>query len=60
MSHRRRRPEELEGVEIIASGYEWICPYCEQFHRILETTEEVKCQRCHRRYKVTDIHDATP
>jgi len=27
---------------------------------IMETAEKVTCQRCHRRYKVTDIHHATP
>nr|MBI3613944.1 hypothetical protein [Nitrospirota bacterium] len=54
------RPDELESVEIIASGYEWICPSCEQFHQTMETAEEVQCQRCHRRYTVTDIHHATP
>ena len=32
MSNQPGRLDELESVEIIASGYEWTCPSCEQFH----------------------------
>jgi len=60
MSDQDRPPEELDSVELIASGYEWVCPRCDQFHRIMETVEEVECQRCHWRYEVGDIHHATP
>lgn len=36
----------METVDIIASGYEWICPECEEFNTEIEITEEVQCQEC--------------
>lgn len=38
-------------VELIASGYEWTCPNCDHFHVIVEVTETVKCNGCHKVYK---------
>lgn len=38
--------EELPMVDIIASGYEWICPVCEEFNAEIEITETVKCPAC--------------
>lgn len=37
-----------ETVDIIASGYEWVCPKCEHFNREIEHTEQVQCEMCER------------
>lgn len=37
-----------EMVDVIASGYEWICPKCEHFNTEIEYTEQVKCSMCER------------
>lgn len=36
----------MKTVDIIASGYEWICPECETFNQEIEITETVKCCSC--------------
>ena len=33
-------------VDIIASGYEWICPDCSQLNHEIEYKEVVSCQNC--------------
>jgi len=38
-------------VDIIASGYEWVCPACGQFDKEIEVTEEVTCISCHKTFK---------
>ena len=35
-------------VDVIASGYEWICPKCEYFNKEIEHTEQVQCNQCRR------------
>lgn len=37
-----------ETVDIIASGYEWICPKCEHFNTEIEYTKQVQCNQCER------------
>lgn len=37
-----------ETVDIIASGYEWVCPKCEHFNMEIEYTEQVRCFLCER------------
>ena len=34
----------METVDIIASGYEWICPKCGRFNTEIEITETVICE----------------
>jgi len=53
-----RQPSEP--VELIASGYEWICPHdsCGEFNKVIEVREFVVCQKCKRRYRVQDYHHA--
>lgn len=34
---------KLPTVDIIASGYEWICPECGRYQREIEGTETVIC-----------------
>jgi len=36
----------METVDIIASGYEWICPECGRFNTEIEITETVICEEC--------------
>lgn len=38
--------EESERVDLIASGYEWICPNCEKYNREIESKEHVTCGQC--------------
>jgi hypothetical protein len=33
-------------VDLIASGYEWICPGCEILNKEIEITGTVKCHEC--------------
>ena len=42
-------------VDLIASGYEWVCPKCETFNREIEVTEAVKCKRCQRKFGVASF-----
>ena len=36
--------EAMKHVDIIASGYEWICPNCEHYNREIEATATVRCE----------------
>lgn len=33
-------------VDIIASGYEWICPICEKFNKEIDYSQFVTCSEC--------------
>lgn len=33
----------MKSVELIASGYEWECPYCGKLNHEIEVTETVTC-----------------
>lgn len=47
-----------ESVELIASGYEWVCPHGKHLNREIEVTQEVTCRKCKRVYDVQDYHHA--
>lgn len=47
-----------ETVDIIASGYEWICPKCEKFNTEIEITEQVKCSDCGRVFETNPAEHA--
>ena len=49
----------MESVQLIASGYEWICPDCNSFNKEIEVTERVKCHSCKKTYAVDDYYHAT-
>jgi len=51
---------ELEPVEIIASGYEWICPKCKTLNKIHEIPLEeiVKCIHCNTKFRIEDFYHA--
>lgn len=42
-----------EYVDIIASGYEWICPACEHLQKEIEYMEEVICKECSKKFKTS-------
>lgn len=46
-------------VEIIASGYEWICPDCKHYNKEIEVTEHVTCEECKTKHEVKEFHHAT-
>lgn len=50
--------EEIESVELIASGYEWICPACEEINKEIEVNVAVTCKFCQNTYHVDDYHHA--
>lgn len=49
---------ELESVELIASGYEWTCPHCDNLNREIELNEEVECEECGRTFSTGEAHHA--
>jgi hypothetical protein len=51
-------PEEAEKVDLIASGYEWICPKCDTENREIEVTEFVTCKECLCKFETGDHHHA--
>lgn len=42
-------------VDLIASGYEWICTHCEHFNKEIEIprSEIVTCDNCDKSYKIS-------
>ena len=36
----------MKTVDIIASGYEWICPKCSEYNKETGITEVVTCAYC--------------
>jgi hypothetical protein len=46
-------------VDLVASGYEWVCPNCRRCNREIEISEEVTCQHCEHTFEVGDVHHAT-
>lgn len=47
--------EEMEQVDLIASGYEWVCPNCELLNKEIEIphSERVECNNCGEKYEVS-------
>ena len=48
----------ITSVELIAAGYEWTCPNCEQINKEIEVTERVECDHCHANYDVAAYEHA--
>jgi len=49
----------LDVVELIASGYEFVCPECDELNKVIEVTEIVTCLYCNTKYKVGEYYHAT-
>ena len=45
-------------VELIASGYEFICPSCDRLNHEIELSEDVVCRECGCECDVIDFHHA--
>jgi DNA-directed RNA polymerase subunit RPC12/RpoP len=45
-------------VDLIASGYEWICPICLTQHREIEARAKVVCKTCNHDFLVGEVHHA--
>lgn len=51
-----RLEAQCEGhVDVITSGYEWICPWCDTLNKEIEIKPGVICSRCQ---KVFDVYEA--
>ena len=51
MSRIKDKSDIDEFVDVIASGYEWVCLSCNHFNNEIEITEEVKCGGCRQTFK---------
>ena len=47
------KPDTDERVNIIASGYEWTCPGCDELNNVICHTEMVTC-KCGKSYCTED------
>lgn len=50
----------MQIVDLIASGYEWICPHCEKLNEEIEALEIVECRQCNRRFETGAPEHALP
>lgn len=41
---RLKKGNNMESVDLIASGYEWVCPHCDKLNREIEITQTVTCR----------------
>lgn len=48
----------MGSVELIAAGYEWICPECQKHNTEIETLSRVQCNKCDVTFDVRDYHHA--
>ena len=50
----------MKTVDIIASGYDWICPSCDFDNHEIEILEFFECHNaeCNDRFEIGDIGDA--
>jgi len=49
---------EMKTVDIIASGYEWICTDCETLNQVMGLTEIVRCVCCDAEFITNPPEDA--
>jgi len=48
-----------EAVDLIASGYEWLCPECTEFQTEIEIPRnDLTCQKCGANFSVGEVYDA--
>jgi hypothetical protein len=50
--------KENESVDLIASGYEWLCPKCDVVNTEIEVVKEVTCKSCWTTYDVESYQHA--
>ena len=49
-----------QSVDLVASGYDWWCPRCEQLNQEIELSETVRCRKCLCTFVVDDAAHAYP
>ena len=49
---------ELDSVDVIASGYEWMCPECNHFNTEAGIRDEVECEECHTHFETNGAEHA--
>jgi protein-arginine kinase activator protein McsA len=49
-----------ELVDLVASGYEWICPHCELLNKEIEALDMVTCSNCGRTFEANPPEHALP
>jgi len=45
-------------VDLIAKGYEWICPACQEYNETIEAVYLVSCRKCEKQYTVSTVESA--
>ena len=45
-----------ESINMIASGYEWDCPNCDEPNTEIEIRSEVECTKCNHKNEVGETH----
>lgn len=50
--------KDLEYVDLISTGYEWICPNCNELNNEMEITETVDCINCDKEFYVDNVEHA--
>ena len=46
--------KQLEEVNCVASGYEWVCPDCDMLNEVISWTEEPQtCRNCGKEVKLS-------
>lgn len=47
--------EKLPVVDVAASGFEFICPACEQLAKLIDLKEPLECEHCHAAFQLGNI-----
>ena len=48
----------MDNVVLIASGYEWTCPECDELNHEIEIENQVSCKNCNVVFEVTECEHA--
>lgn len=48
----------METVDLIASGYEWTCPNCDDLNKEIGIAETVTCNNCNAAFEVAQTDHA--
>gem|GEM_PF-3553760 len=51
---KTKENQTMDSVEIVASGYELMCPACEEMTYFDQLTETVSCAHCGREFTVSN------
>jgi len=57
---KQTEKNNLERIELIASGYEWICLKCQMLNKIYEIPKQdiIECPFCNTKFKIEDFFHA--